>query len=422
MNRDLGAIGPMHPLACTLTAGQCGRVILRGLRVILSVWTVFGIGLFAQGSSVSNRMTLEPESKRPAVPVTPLERLARLVSSRVRELMGRREVLDWELAELPRLNSVPTGEAIGIHSAPVDSIHTSKWFQVDLGSERSMDALVLVPAHVSVGEYSGRGYGFPVRFRVEIANDEAFTLPRIVADFTREDFPDPGDNPVLIRTGGERARYVRVTATRLWKHGHAAVFALGELLVMSGNRNLALGRPVRASDSRESLPQWASSHLVDGQSLLGLPVEPVPSLLNGYHSVEQETRREAVKWVQVDLGRSFPLEEVRLIPSRPRDWVLVSGFGFPLRFRVEVSDDPTFAVSTVIRPEDTVDFRNPGENAVTIPCDGVVGRFVRVTATKLWLRTDYYAFALAELQVFSRGTNVALGTRVEALDSVESGF
>ena len=100
----------------------------------------------------------------------------------------------------------------------------------------------------------------------------------------------------------------------------------------------------------------------------------------------------------------------------------MSGFGFPLRFRVEVSADAEFREPIVIRPEDEVDFRNPGENLVTIPCEGITGRFVRVTATKLWLRTDHYAFALAELQVISAGTNVAIGAHVEALDSVESGY
>jgi hypothetical protein len=190
---------------------------------------------------------------------------------------------------------------------------------VDLGAERSMETIVLVPARVAVGEYPGQGYGFPKRFRVELANDTTFTLPRIVADFTREDFPNPGDQPVLIQVAGERARYVRVTATKLWQRGDEAVLALGEFMVMSGDRNLAVGQPVRASYSMESLPQWSSSHLVDGQSVLGLPLEAAPSPSNGYHSLEHETRQDAVKWVLVDLGRSLPLDEVRLIPSRPRD-------------------------------------------------------------------------------------------------------
>jgi signal transduction histidine kinase len=138
--------------------------------------------------------------------------------------------------------------------------------------------------------------------------------------------------------------------------------------------------------------------------------------------LEWEPRFDAIKWVQVDLGRSLPLDEVRLIPSRPRDWSLVTGFGFPLRFRVEACDEPNFDVPLVLRSEEANDFRNPGENAVTVPCGGVTARFVRVTATKLWLRRNDYVFALAELQVFAGGTNAALGAKVQALDSVEHGY
>lgn len=354
--------------------------------------------------------------------VTVMERGAGFLSGSVRALLGERRLLLNELNQLPQLNSAVTGEALGIHSEPTLSEDRTKWVQVDLGQERSMDVILLVPALVGVGEDSGKGYGFPRRFRLEIANDPAFTLPRVVADFTREDFPNPGARPVIVRVPGERARYVRVTATKLWKRDAAAMLALGELIVMSGDRNLAVGRPVKASDLKESLPQWSAAHLVDGQSVLGLPVEAIASSANGYHSEERETRQDAVKWVQVDLGRSLPLDEVRLIPARPRDWALVSGFGFPLRFRVEASEDPGLETSILLRPEDSRDFRNPGENPVTIPCDGVVGRYLRVSATKLWLRTDFHVFALAELEVLSGGTNVALGAAVRALDSVESGY
>lgn len=412
----------MDALARPLKTAQSARVISRRFQRIVWAWIASAALMNLQAAADTNVQSASPGLTRSPAALSPLDRLAAAFSPRLRALATERDELVEQLAGIPTPNSAPTSEAFGLHSAVFRSAANTSWAQVDLGAERSMETIVLVPARVAVGEYPGQGYGFPKRFRVELANDAAFTLPRIVADFTREDFPNPGDQPVLIQVAGERARYVRVTATKLWQHGDEAVLALGELMVMSGDRNLAVGQPVRASYSMESLPQWSSSHLVDGQSVLGLPLEAAPSPSNGYHSLEHETRQDAVKWVQVDLGRSLPLDEVRLIPSRPRDWALVSGFGFPLRFRVEASDEPTFASPILLRAEDTNDFRNPGENPVTVPCEGVTARFIRVTATKLWLRTDYYAFALAELQVFAGGTNAALGARVEALDSVESGY
>ncbi len=81
-----------------------------------------------------------------------------------------------------------------------------------------------------------------------------------------------------------------------------------------------------------------------------------PSPSNGYHSAIYPAP-EATAWVQVDLGRSVPIEEIRLVPARPVDFPDTPGFGFPHRFRVEVSDDPGFAAgrTTAIVEEDRPD-------------------------------------------------------------------
>ena len=141
---------------------------------------------------------------------------------------------------------------------------------------------------------------------------------------------------------------------------------------------------------------------------------------NGYHS-GIESKADAVKWVQVDLGQSLLLDEVRLIPARPVDFPDTPGFGFPVRFRVEFQTNADFSTPNVIADHTAADFKNPGDNAVTIPANNNPARFVRVTATRLWERTGDYVFALAELEIVASGTNVALGTTVSALDSIEAG-
>jgi hypothetical protein len=87
-------------------------------------------------------------------------------------------------------------------------------------------------------------------------------------------------------------------------------------------------------------------------------------------------------------------------------------FGFPVRFKIEVSDDPTFktGVTLVWRKHDATfmnDFANPGLKPFetgTAGDDGVTGRFVRVTAVKLAPRKDDYIFALAEMEVYDSKT------------------
>jgi len=148
------------------------------------------------------------------------------------------------------------------------------------------------------------------------------------------------------------------------------------------------------------------------------PEKESPS--NGYHS-GIEPKPEVEKWVQVDLGDHRVIDSVRLIPARPTDFADTPGFGFPRRFRMEASDDPEFGQSIPLLDASQSDYPNPGDTPLVIQAKAVQARFVRITATRLWERTQDYVFALAELQVLSGTNNVAFQAKVAALDSIEAG-
>ena len=178
---------------------------------------------------------------------------------------------------------------------------------------------------------------------------------------------------------------------------------------------------VKASSPELQKLDGQMKQLKEQLDLIGLAAQAEKSPGNGYHSAI-EKNPETLKWVQVDLGQSLPLDEVRLVPARPIDFPDTPGFGFPVRFRIEISDEPNFAVGQAIADQTGKDFQNRGDNPVPFPASGKRGRYVRVTATKLWERTSDYVFALAELQVLSGGTNAALGAGASALDSIEAGY
>jgi alpha-L-rhamnosidase len=143
----------------------------------------------------------------------------------------------------------------------------------------------------------------------------------------------------------------------------------------------------------------------------------------GYHAAEAGREDEA-KWVQVDLGVSVPVEKIVLHAlNHGHPGNLIKGFGFPIRFRVEGSDDPEFKTARMIADQSAADYPNPGHVAVPFAATGVTARYVRVTATKLWNRQsggNPYCFALAQLEVISAGKNVAVKAAVTAKDSVET--
>src|SRR5262245_1012375 len=121
------------------------------------------------------------------------------------------------------------------------------WVRIDLKSSQPIDLITLVPAQVDWQSINRPAYGFPVRFRVELSDDVAFKAAFVAGDFTKEDFPNPGVAPVTIHCGGRLARYVRVTVTKLAEENQQFFYALGEIMVISGNLNVAINRAVSAS-------------------------------------------------------------------------------------------------------------------------------------------------------------------------------
>jgi hypothetical protein len=141
----------------------------------------------------------------------------------------------------------------------------------------------------------------------------------------------------------------------------------------------------------------------------------------GYHS-SIEVNQEAAKWVQVDLGRPVLLRKIVLHPARDDFNRIGDGFGFPIRYKVEVAGDADFTsnVRSLINQKD-VDVVNPGITPQSFELSDVQAQFVRITATKLAPRQNDFIFALAELSAIDEsGTNVALGKAVTSLDSIEA--
>ena len=173
----------------------------------------------------------------------------------------------------------------------------------------------------------------------------------------------------------------------------------------------------------------ALSKRIDGAADKASTANPNAKPDFGYHSAISNDQNTA-KWVQVDLGRSVEIDRVVLKPCYDDFGGIGGGFGFPVRFKIEASEDPEFkaGVALLWRKHDATfmnDFGNPGLTPFetnTAGDDGIKGRYVRVTAVKLAPRKNDYIFAFAEMQVFEskESKNIAEGRPVTALDSIEA--
>ncbi|MCM2411153.1 family 78 glycoside hydrolase catalytic domain [Streptomyces sp. RKAG290] len=158
--------------------------------------------------------------------------------------------------------------------------------------------------------------------------------------------------------------------------------------------SLAQGRPVTALDSTDS-SGWSRAALTDG-------TDGSTDSSQGYHSKAAATA-DTIKWVQTDLGSDRHIRQIRLFPARPTNDPAgdLVGAGFPVRYRVQVSDDPAFpdAATTTVADRTGTDQGGRGTAPVELTAD-TTGRYVRVTATKLACAGENCTFRLAELGVY----------------------
>jgi mono/diheme cytochrome c family protein len=171
--------------------------------------------------------------------------------------------LDRRIADVSRATTARP--EYGYHSALATRADTTKWVQVDLGEAVAIDRVVLRACDDDFNKI-GAGFGFPVRYRVEVSDDESFPSARVLADRTGADQPNPRHDPVEIAVNGKSGRYLRITATKLATRLPTDYhFALAELEILAKDgRNRAAGRPVTALDSIEAPVRWRKSNLTDG--------------------------------------------------------------------------------------------------------------------------------------------------------------
>ncbi len=123
------------------------------------------------------------------------------------------------------------------------------------------------------------------------------------------------------------------------------------------------------------------------------------------------------RWVQVDLGSSRKIDAVKIYPKV--SFISQRSQGFPVRFRIEASNDPAFTTATPIADLTGADYPNPADHIRTFASEiGVSGRYVRITVTRMRAigsgagTPQRFGFSLSKLEVACAGTDAAAGRPV----------
>jgi signal transduction histidine kinase len=350
------------------------------------------------------------------------ERLAQMFSGRLKGIEKELSELAPQIANLP---SIPiadqggTGGFASIHSAAVPTRDSRFSAEIRWPASAKVDLVALVPTR----RYNAQGldpqYGLPDSFTVELIGQDGGKVLLVAKERGVEKNPMRRGHPFVYQVSPPvEAAGIRISADLLkpdLESEDAFVHAWAEVFVFEGERNVARGGEVRSlSGSALSAPwHWNNAFLVDGQTPLGLPEKPAGQTRNvGWISEGRQNANEAMSLI-VDLGTREMVDTVRLLPAKKPTSDLPSGFGFPRKLVVSVSDSDEPGKWTVVAERD---MPNPGHNPVDIPFTETRARFVKVEATKLWKAFEIYPafFALSEVEVLSDFKNLAVGKKVSS--------
>jgi signal transduction histidine kinase len=349
-----------------------------------------------------------------------IEHLVRFLSPEYRRIEKRIGQISTELESLPSPKKEAWGSRYGHRSADLQSPAQPDWLQLDFGEKRLIDTVVLVPAAVGYGENVQHGFGFPKRFKVQLADNPEMEGAVTVVEQTDEDVVNPGLHPVVIPIPPTEGRYLRFTSLKHHAGEESFFWAMEEIMALEGNINVAL----EASDTRSSytslFPLWAPLRAFNGQSRLGMPVDVTDkSPSTGYLSARQPLASQQTlsesdfqKWCGVDLGRVCRIEQIRMCPLESDEYMVFGGRGFPRSFRIELALDENFQQVVWNTVASGLPLGYPSGWALIRPVPDVEARYVRIVATRMWARDDTCSFGLSELQVYGEGRNLALGKPV----------
>ena len=227
---------------------------------------------------------------------TQLEELEEELETRLGPEMSDKASMVERLKTKIKLKEQPV--EYGYHSSIAKSADAPKWVVIDLGESIPLRRIRLVAAYDDYANI-GAGFGFPIRFKVETANNPDFEEPFPVADFTQVDFPNPKLATVEFSTLNQ-ARYVRVTATKLAERQNDFIFALAEIEAIDEEGiNRATHAQVSSIDSIEATPRWSRSNLIDGKK----PTPNHPKSAQQWFTITREiadalAQAKTTKWRQ----------------------------------------------------------------------------------------------------------------------------
>ncbi|MEO0453484.1 MAG: histidine kinase [Verrucomicrobiota bacterium] len=327
--------------------------------------------------------------------------------------------LESELATLPldSLNLAPW--TLGYRSEGQDDPESAIELVIHFDQPTPIDLVALIPATFTDDGRRLEAYCFPERFVIEYQGPDGSYHP--LADYSQKDYLIRGIEPQLFQLPEKRlASRLRVRISRLsenhtWSRGKYRA-AISEIMVFSGDWNIALNQKVICNSNSEYSYIWSPEAIVDGFSVYSA-VDRAPENPN---TTPLRIRNVESATITYDFGKVSQMNEIRLWPlvhDLQFNYPPSSGLGFPRGIELQLADDPTFENALTILKHDEV-YPRAGSNPLMLKFPPASGRYLKIQLDHIVYdyRTRISELALDEIQLFHEGRNLSSGILPEIRD------
>ena len=327
------------------------------------------------------------------------------------------EGIEAELAGLARFSLRGGTGPTGYRSVKHDRSESVEWIELDLAAVHEINQVVLVPTLWRDAKKGFTADAFPLEFRI-LAGRHPDTNGTVLASFSEADHLIPRLAPLVIPCPATSANWLRLEASKLSPRAWDGTFTLqlSEIMVFSGDVNVALQKPVQHSPQEMVRHNpWHSAFLTDGFG---------PYLMEAFHGEKSrafviDTRGEQALSFTIDLGAPLPLDRIHLHAAELGDNVpqaYPSDFGIPRQMVIEGANHPDFSDAILLVDYQMQSIYDIGPILMR-DLPGSRCRYVRVTSVHPYIYRDEInqvsRMAFAEVELFSKQQNVALGKPVQ---------
>lgn len=349
-----------------------------------------------------------------AAPAAGAKPLPELASLSLKQLEDRLRGIDDQLAQLPKLRMRGGVGSIGYESQLHATAHQQEWVQVDLAEPTRIDQIIVVPAIGHDSEHAYSAYSFPISFQI-IAGTGEDAEGTVIASFDETSQLNPRQAPLAVSCD-TTASWVRLEVSELSKRKHDDRFNVqfSELLVFDGTENVALNKKVSSSSvGRQDGLSRSNQYLTDGFMPYQMDSGSGPKT----NSFRYHGKPSDQPWISIDLGAAYPLDRIHLHAENTGNLApapVPEGYGFPGHFIIEGANEADFSDKVKL-----LEFRKQSIYDIgPVLMRALPNSMHRYVRLKVLEANQSGRFPLqvrfAEIEVFSKGKNVALGKPAEA--------